>query len=194
MTARNKLLIAAILLGFAQIGFLFWIIQSRATILRSGQEILLKVEPVDPRDLLRGDYVRLGYEISNVPASLISDAAAGDTSTEAGDIYVRLKRQDDGYWRAVSASLYRPSSVEPEPGEVDLRGTIGAGWNLAATIPINVDFGIERYYLPEGEGQAIERDMRVRPFGVLVAVADDGTPQIKALMDGNERLFEEPLY
>lgn len=194
MTARNKLLIAAVLLGFAQIGFLFWIIQSRAMILRSGQEVLLKVEPVDPRDLLRGDYVRLGYEISNLPASLISNAAASDVSTEAGGVYVRLRRQDDGYWRAVSASLYKPSDVDPEPGEVDLRGTIGAGWNLAATTPISVDFGIERYYLPEGEGLAIERDMRVRPFGVLVAVADDGTPQIKALMDGNERLFEEPLY
>ena len=177
-----------------QICFLFWIIQSRATILRSGQEVLLKVEPVDPRDLLRGDYVRLGYEISNIPASLVRNAAADDTSTEAGDVYVRLKRQDDGYWRAVSASLYRPSGVEPGPGEVDLRGMIGAGWNLAAATPISVDFGIERYYLPEGEGLAIERDMRVRPFGVLVAVADDGTPQIKALMDGNERLFEEPLY
>ena len=41
---------------------------------------------------------------------------------------------------------------------------------------------------------AIERDMRVRPFGILAAVDDDGTPQIKALMDGDAVLFQEPLY
>ena len=56
----NKLLVAAVLLAFAQIGFLSWIIAGRAAILRDGQEVLLKVEPVDPRDLLRGDYVRAG--------------------------------------------------------------------------------------------------------------------------------------
>ncbi len=29
--------------------------------------VLLQVEPVDPRDLLRGDYVTLGYSISRLP-------------------------------------------------------------------------------------------------------------------------------
>ena len=41
---------------------------------------------------------------------------------------------------------------------------------------------------------AIEADMRARPFGVLAAVGRDGTPQIKALMDGDKRLYDEPLY
>ena len=48
--------------------------------------------------------------------------------------------------------------------------------------------------MPEGEGRAIETDMRERPFGILAAVASDGTPQIKALMDGETKLYEEPLY
>ena len=55
-------------------------------------------------------------------------------------------------------------------------------------------YGIDRYYVPEGEGKAIEADMRERSFAVLVAVGSDGTPQIKALMDGDKVLFEEPLY
>jgi hypothetical protein len=41
---------------------------------------------------------------------------------------------------------------------------------------------------------AIENDMRVRPFGVRVAIAANGTAQIKALMDGDKTLFEELLY
>jgi hypothetical protein len=41
---------------------------------------------------------------------------------------------------------------------------------------------------------AIQNDMRVRPFGIKLALAADGTAQIKALMDGDKTLFEEPLY
>ena len=48
----RKLIVAAALLALAQIAFLSWIIAGRAAILRDGQEVLLKVEPVDPRDLL----------------------------------------------------------------------------------------------------------------------------------------------
>ena len=36
--------------------------------------------------------------------------------------------------------------------------------------------------------------MRVKPFSVRVALAADGTPQIKALLDGDKVLYEEPLY
>jgi uncharacterized membrane-anchored protein len=190
----NRLVIAAALLALAQIGFLAWIIQGRAAILRNGQEILLKAEPVDPRDLLRGDYVRLGYEISSIQAALLVDAPAGPVSTGSGDIYVRLKKQEDGYWRAVGASLHRPQDTPPAPGEVDLRGVVSSGWSLEPTAAIHVDYGMERYYLPEGEGKAIEKDMRVRPFGILAAVGRDGAAQIKALMDGDTMLFQEPLY
>ena len=52
----------------------------------------------------------------------------------------------------------------------------------------------DRFYLPAGEGKAIQDDMRVKPFGVRVALATDGTPQIKALLDGDKVLYEEPLY
>ena len=51
MTGK-KLLAVAALLAVAQIGFLFWMIAGRAAILRDGRDVLLKVEPIDPRDLL----------------------------------------------------------------------------------------------------------------------------------------------
>ena len=37
--------------------------------LKTGDEILLKTLPVDPRDLFRGDYVILRYEIGTINAS-----------------------------------------------------------------------------------------------------------------------------
>lgn len=191
---RNRLLISAIVLGLLQIGFLSWIIASRAAILRNGQEVLLKVEPVDPRDLLRGDYVRLGYDISALPAKTIVNLPAGAAVPEGGPIWVRLEKGADGFWQPTSASLGTAFATSPAEGQVDVRGTVLSGWSLDKEETIHVDYGIGRFYLPEGEGRAIEQDMRVRSFGILAAVAKDGTLQIKGLMDGNRMLFSEPLY
>jgi uncharacterized membrane-anchored protein len=191
---RNRPLISAIALALVQIGFLSWIIASRAAILRNGQEVLLKVEPVDPRDLLRGDYVRLGYDISNIPAKMVANAPAGQSWTAAGPIFVRVKKDADGFWNATSASLGKAPAAPPADGEVELRGEVSSSWTMDENATLRVDYGIERFYLPEGEGLAIERDMRVRSFGILAAVDKNGTPQIKALMDGETKLYAEPLY
>lgn len=190
----RKLIVAAIVLALAQIAFLSWMIAGRAAILRYGKEVLLKVEPIDPRDLLRGDYVRLGYEIRDIPVKLVTNAPAGEFVAEEGPIFVRLGRDPDGYWRPRSAVLGDAPAGDAPAGEVDIKGTTSNAWQLGPDGSFSVDYGIDRYYVPEGEGRAIETDMRLRPFGVLAAVADDGTAQIKALMDGETKLYEEPLY
>lgn len=191
---KNRLLVSAAVLALMQIGFLSWIIAGRAAVLRDGREVLLKVEPVDPRDLLRGDYVRLGYEISNVPVAMIGNVPSGAQWTERGPVFVRVKKGEEGIWRVVSASLYEAPSTPPAEGEIDIRGTVDDGRDLGQIDTLNVDYGIERFYLPEGDGLAIERDMRVRSFSIVAAIAEDGTAQIKALMDGDTMLFREPLY
>lgn len=194
MTGK-RLLAAALAVALLQIGFLSWIIVGRAAVLRNGAEVVLKVEPVDPRDLLRGDYVRLGYEISNIPVSLIANIPAGKPFSDDQQLVVRVKEGADGYWHAQTAWL-DAAPAPAGPGEVDIAGHIGSGWNLrdGTTTTLSPAYGIERFYLPEGEGKAIEKDMRTRPFGVKVAVPKSGKAQIKALMDGETTLFEEPLY
>src|SRR5688572_13019432 len=104
MSGRH-LLLAACLVVLAELGFLSWVIAGRAAILRNGQEVVLAVEPVDPRDLLRGDYVRFGYDIGQVPVRLVENAPRGEFVTEEGPVFVRLGRDADGLWRARSASL-----------------------------------------------------------------------------------------
>lgn len=185
-------LAAALLVGLLQVGFLLAQIEGRAAILRDGREVRLSVEPVDPRDLLRGDYVRLGYAISTLDvAQLDPTAAAAGRPVAGAPVMVRLAPGEDGLWQAVS---FRPASVEvaDQPGTVDMRGTVDTFLDAIGTYRLL--YGIERFYLPEGEGLAIERDLRVRPFQMVVAVADDGTAQIKAFFDGERRLYEEPLY
>lgn len=194
MMSGWRLVIAALVVALAQIGFLGWIIAGRAAVLRNGREIVLKVEPVDPRDLLRGDYVRLGYEISNIPARMITGVPTGMLTTEDGPLYVRVRKGEDGYWHPVSAAFGARPDAAAGPEEADVKGTVREGWSIQGDNTIGVEYGIDRFYLPEGEGLAIEHDMRVRPFGVRVALASDGTPQVKALLDGDTPLYEEPLY
>ena len=50
-----------------QVIFLVAMIGLRVTPLLAGDTIFVRVVPVDPRDLFRGDYVVLGYDFSRVP-------------------------------------------------------------------------------------------------------------------------------
>jgi uncharacterized membrane-anchored protein len=192
MTPSRLVLIGAVLISILEIGFLSWSIAGRAAVLRDGQEVLLKVQPVDPRDLLRGDYVRLGYDIASIPAALFQPAVTGDGTYDELPVYVLLARQADGYFTVRAAAFERADLPAPGAGDVVIRGT--ASGRPPAQGTASVDYGLERFYLPEGEGRPIEVDMRTRPFAVVAAVADDGTAQIKRFLDGDTVLFEEPLY
>jgi uncharacterized membrane-anchored protein len=192
MTARRSVLLAA-LVALLQIGFLGWMIASRAAVLREGREVLLKVEPIDPRDLLRGDYVRLGYEIAQVPLRQVENLPPEQERYGKLVLYVRVAPAADGIWRLKSASAGMPSPAPAAADEIDIRGTVEAS-SLPAGAVLRPSFGIERFYLPEGEGRQIEIDMRERPFFVKLAVASDGTAQIKQFLDGDKLLYAEPLY
>ena len=193
MTARRWMMAAAIGVAVLQIGFLVSMIAGRAAILRSGQDVVLEVRPVDPRDLLRGDYVILGYNISSIPVDLFDAPLSKTQDSAERSVYVRLKADEDGIWQPVAARYDEKPEPAAAEGEVDIRGTTSARWFEDST-QIPLDYGIERFYVPEGEGKAIERDMSVRSFRMKVAVAEDGTAQIKSFHDGETMLYAEPIY
>jgi uncharacterized membrane-anchored protein len=60
---RKAIILGAIIL---QVVVLAYMAGEREHILRNGKVILLRTAPIDPRDLFRGDYVRLNYEISRI--------------------------------------------------------------------------------------------------------------------------------
>ncbi len=192
MKGPVRLIVAALVVSALQIGFLFSIIQGRAAILRNGAEVMLKVEPVDPRDLLRGDYVQLGYDISNIQRSLFQPPISDDDAREGVPVMVHLAEGEDGLWHAVSARLPDTDPGDLPADEIEVAGKIATTW--AAIDPIRVSYGIERFYLPEGEGLEIEQNMFERPFRMKIAVGEGGSAQIKAFFDGETRLYEEPLY
>jgi len=158
--------------------------------LLTGTPILLKTEPVDPRSLFRGDYVVLNYAIG----SLDYAALEGDNAFERHDeVYVEL-RQGETYWEPVSIHRDMPAHG---PESVVIRGTVqysGAWIGGENRDGINVRYGIESYFVPEGEGREIELPRNEGKVAILVAVDGGGAAAIKAvLIDGIVR-YEEKLF
>lgn len=188
---RRWLVFAAVVVSVAQIAFLISMIAGRATVLRDGQEVTLSVEPIDPRDLLRGDYVILSYNISRLPLSLFvspQQEPRGDAT-----VFVRLKADEDGIFEPIAARFNEGLETSPSEGEVDIRGVTRARPHVGLE-SVFVRYGIERFYVPEGEGREIESNLRERNFRMKVAVGSDGTAQIKSFHDGETMLYAEPLY
>ncbi|OWV73668.1 hypothetical protein ATY76_30485 [Rhizobium sp. R339] len=182
-------LISAIVIAGLQTLILGTIIQSRASILRDGAEVLLKTAPVDPRDFLRGDYVVLNYDISSVPVQTI----AGGIPAEPGErtLWVRLKKQPDGFWTIVESSF---QALPPQPETVILRSQPFYSSGPSAVENIRVEYGIERYYVPEGEGKPIEEARNDGSVAISVRVSPSGSAQIRSLLVDGKPVYEEPLY
>ncbi len=191
MIAAKPFAAVALFVVLLQTAILGYMIEGRAGILRSGTEVLLKTAPVDPRDLLRGDYVILTYDIST-----ISTTSVTGQKPETGDaerLHVRLKPGTDGYW-IVSEASFDP--LQAEEGSVILLSmpvTI-YDWEWQNAGNLTVSYGIERYYVPEGEGKPIEDGRNQGRVSVAVRISDTGQGQIRALMLDGEPLYEEPLY
>jgi uncharacterized membrane-anchored protein len=188
---RNHKMAAAVLAALVQCGILLFMIQSRASILQNGREVVLKTEPIDPRDLLRGDYVTLGYSISSFPATEIE----GDTRRqydESSPVYVALTKGADGIWVKSRASVAPIPDLMPD--EVLIRGRALYGFTPKTSDNVRVDYGIERFYVPEGEGTAIESERNEKRINAVIMVNANGESQMKRLMDAGTELYEEPIY
>lgn len=195
-TPLNPVIAGVIAAGFL-IGTLALMIENRAAILRDGKEIVLQVEPVDPRDLMRGDYVRLAYGGGMSPA-IDATLVAGDWPAEnaVSPVWLVLAPGDDGIFTTKSVHFSKPAQLET--GEVLLKSKPARIQVAKQSSGLNritrVTFGIERYYVPEGKGLEIEKARNEGRTTVAIRVSDAGEPQIARLMIDGETLYEEPLY
>jgi uncharacterized membrane-anchored protein len=175
--SRRRLILAALVACGLQTAVLATMITSSASILAEGQEIRLKTVPVDPRDLLRGEYVILNYEFTALESALIADPFPTEAGTVTLD--VRLSPGEDGFWHPIAASF---SPLEREEGTVVLR-SLPFRYQPQAEKPavVRADYGLERYYVPEGQGKALEEARNNRQIAVNVRVAEDGAARIASL-------------
>ena len=144
-------------------------------ILMFGEEVRLATVPFDPRDLFRGDYVALRFAVEEIPLASFDVVSGGRAASRgtggpepaemklAKDWYVSLNRDASG--------IFSPEGVGTSPpvGRPYLRGTFRAasGGSVA-----RLDFGpgLERFYLRENTGRALEDAARKGRIEAIVKV------------------------
>ena len=176
-----------------QIGLLAAMIVDRARILRDGAEVTLQTGVVDPRDLLRGDYVTLGYDISRVAAGALQNQPA---SSRHPTVFVKLAPNSEGVYGAVSVHTEAVAVTSPE---VLIRGQLVAGAICGSGVDVFCDqlqirYNLESYFVPEGEGKKLEDARNHRKVRVVAAVLPSGRAAIKRLLIDGEPVYEEPWY
>jgi uncharacterized membrane-anchored protein len=190
MTAsRNKILLSLAVLALAQTAVLATMVIDRVQLLRSGREITLPIVPVDPRDLFKGDYVRLGYDVGSVPVRQLE----GPPPRANAAFYVVLEKKPDGAWRTVKMARSMPQESSPDRIVLKARA---AHWPVGESpnATVRVRYGIESYFVPEGQGTKLEELAREKKLATLVAVDGSGNAAIKGLVIDGVLQYEEPLF
>jgi len=189
MTASRKILLSLAILAIAQTGVLAAMVVDRVRLLSSGREITLPVVPVDPRDLFRGEYVRLGYDVANVPMRQLEGPRPRDNTA----FYVVLEKKPDGAWQTVKMARVMPQETSPDRIVLKARATYWPARD-ATGAQVRVRYGIESYFVPEGQGRKLEDLAREKKLATLVAVDSRGNAAIKGLIVDGVLQYEEPLF
>ena len=186
--ARPVVLVAALL----QCLGLVWMAWNHSRPSEVGQRFMLRCQAVDPRDLMRGEYVTLGYEFSNPSpddvkrlnrewiqlsgADRRDDVESYWLLPEDTMVYVPLKVDAKGLASGGTPTLKRPESGPYLKGYA---GTRRFG---------SIRFGIEAFYVKEGTGNTWEK---LRNQGLLVAeigVLPDGRAGLVGLRQADESM------
>lgn len=166
---KRTLLILAI---FFQISILTVMVLNSYTILLRGEKILLKVEPVDPRSLFQGDYVRLDYSFSRLELTETNHDLDLDSIRPRDRVYLVFEPR---------GQAWEPVYVTQEKSKLANKVYI-TGQVLYLNMPISLEYrkepgreeplpeperpflqlklGIETYFVPEGQGREIEDKIR----------------------------------
>jgi uncharacterized membrane-anchored protein len=193
LAARIPRTLLFTIVALIQVGLIAAMVYDRARILREGAEVTLQTRPVDPRDFLRGDYVVLNYEISNLAAGALAGMPSDGRGTS---VFVKLARKPDGTHGAMSVHRERVSVVA---GEILMRGRVRSGATCGPASRtfcdrLTVSYGIERYFVPEGEGREIERARNQGKVSIVAAVTPAGRAAIKRLLLDGKAVYDEPIF
>ena len=165
--------------------------------------ITLQTQPIDPRDIFRGDYVILDYEISHLTENTTKRNGSDKTTCcyyefwdeTDKDVYVFLKPAGD-IWQAFGiSSSYDGDNLFTNtdsniPEFVRVKGKLTTVDNIERIDgeenfrKLEITYGIENYFVQVDTGKMIETADDVK---VNVKVNKHGDSQIESLLvDGNK--------
>jgi uncharacterized membrane-anchored protein len=156
MTRRRMALALPVLL-LAQLGLVAVGVWPQLSARAVGDEIQLRVRPVDPIDPFRGAYVALSYpDLRADGARRVGGGLGAMEDGASGPVFITL-REDGGVWVAEDWSRSRPDDA------TYLRCS-DRGWQIRC--------GIESWFLPQQDALALER--AVSRGTVVATVSVDG--------------------
>lgn len=165
---------------------LFLMVISQELRIQSGKHIIVKTVPVDPRSLFRGDYIQLNYDFSRIA---LDKVRVSKKYFYSGDkIFVKIA-EVAGEWGIAYVSD-KPIR-EARPNEVVLSGIVQrvSGWGREKHI--SAAYGIESYFIPEGKGRYIEREIAKKRVKVELSVDKEGYASVcKLFIDSKEMKFQ----
>lgn len=157
-----------VLLQMAVLGSMIW---KQETILSTGEKVLLRCGPVDPRSLFSGDYVILNYEITRPDYSRL-EKKPGEVLPYGKDrvIYLALEKPAD-------SKLWKAAAISQDLNWLRTRWqTVIMGRTSQYG---RIRFGLESYFVPQNEGKIIEQDLK--NVYVEVSITGDGSSAISRL-------------
>lgn len=161
-----------------QITVLLVMVGMKWSTLTYGTKVLLKTHQVDPWDVFRGDYLTLNLEITSLDLNKVEH---GKVDFEQNDtVYVALQ-QESGYWTAKSVSREKPGD-----GSVFIKGRVD--YYFLGDTTLHVDYGIDSYYVPQGQGQRVDRRAALEAEVSVDRWGDSGLSRL--LVNGSEIEFE----
>lgn len=159
------------LVALIQLALVALPLAERLRVHATGSEVTLALAPIDPRDLLRGDYVILNPQINVVEAGSLAD------SVYQGDpVWAVLEADGEGIHRAVALL-----DKAPGDGRLAIRGHVRG---RRSERRLAVDYGLDAFFVPEGQGLDIERLPRDRVRLVVAVTADGRSAPLRLMADG----------
>jgi uncharacterized membrane-anchored protein len=165
---RRKLLL---LLVAAQVLYVLGVAGAGYATAAFGQHLILTTAPINPLDLVSGDFVRLRYTISAAPLGLWHDAAP---PRRRQGVFVLLTPGVDSVSTVVGVYAKAP---KPGAGQAVLRGWVTDVYRGSLALRFN----LERYYVPDDSPLRLEKPGQVYPLRVRVSIAPWGQARIAAV-------------
>ncbi len=156
---ENKIGKTALYIGVGWLVVIISMILYNVLPILTGTEVLLEIKPIDPRDLLRGDYVTLKYAVSQV---YMRDKIGKD-------VIVVLKTDENN----VAQIDYIEDFSSNVKGKLYLRGKVRKN---------GIKYGIESYFVKEKTGREIERKINSSSKSYArVKIASNGKAKVTGL-------------
>ena len=145
--SKRASLVAFIVAVVIQILILAGVPARKVFTITTGKTVVLKVQPIDPYNILSGYYVTLGFDISRVDAFPNASGTFQGVSDGAW-CYAIVENGDDGTWKPISLERELPANLPDN--RAALLGRIKHG---------AITYGIEEFYIPEAQRDRIAEDL-----------------------------------